>query len=278
MCFRSLADGRASWDWRHSCEFSLPVPAGSPEKKPGAGEDAPRSPSRPVHACSPPPGLPVSRAAVFADAPHCYRVTGADPAGFLWIGAAASPRISGSLCYSALLQLVGNPGLEMLWVLAEQWTQDPPQDWVTLEFSWSSKVRSSSGAQARSSGLEITIAGLADKCSGVSAAAVTFLMATIRGSLADMTTVSDFGVGGAWCRDAWAIGVGAHWITMGVDRTGMSPELGARHSGACTGPAVDSCCTGGRLAGRLQGSRWPEVGVVRALCTSSWSEPLALCT
>ena len=133
-CFRSFADGRPSWGWRHSRAFSLPVPAGSPETKPGAGEDAPRSPSPPVHAYLPPPGLPVSLAAVFVGAPHCCRVTGADPAGFLWTVVAASHQISGSLCCPALLQLVGNPGLELLWVRAERRTQDPLRNWVTLRF------------------------------------------------------------------------------------------------------------------------------------------------
>ena len=139
-CFRSFADGRPSWGWCHSRAFSLHDPAGSPEKKPGAGEDAPHSPSWPVYAYLPPTGLPVSRAAVFAGAPHCCRVIGADPTGLLWTVEVASSEISGSLCYPALLQLVGNPGLELLWIQAERWTQDPPRNWVTLRYPGARKL------------------------------------------------------------------------------------------------------------------------------------------
>ena len=102
----------------HFHEFSLLFLTGSLEKKPCARGDAPHSPSGSVIACSSLSGLPVSRGTDFADTPHSYQVTGADPAGSLWIVATPSPRISGSLCYSDLLNLVGSPGLQ-IWVLAE---------------------------------------------------------------------------------------------------------------------------------------------------------------
>ena len=271
-CFRSFADARPSWGWCHSRAFSLPVPAGSPEKKPGAGEDAPHSPSRPVHAYLPLPGLPVGRAAVFVGAPHCCRVTGADPTGFLWTVVAASHQISGSLCCPALLQLVGNPELELLWVRAERRTQDPLRNWVTLMFPGARKWDLPPGHMLAPLDWRWLLQGWQTNAAASPQKRSPVWWPRSGGHLQ------------IWPQFPMLVLVGLDVETpepLGLECTGPLWELTEqechRNLVQSTGPAVDSFCTGGRLAGRLQGSWRPEAGVVRALCTSSWSEPLALC-
>ena len=143
-CFRSVADGWPSWGWCHSRAFSLHDPAGSPEKKSGAGEDAPHSPSRRVYAYLLPPCLPVSRAAVCrrstllsSDRSWPHRVFVDSGGGFssdLWVPLLSCSSPAGGKSWTGVAV---DPG----------WTVDsgPSPQLGDSEVSWGSKIRSPLG-------------------------------------------------------------------------------------------------------------------------------------